>query len=193
MIPHNRIVTVPVKLFAGIHESCNTALRAFARRLRAATSGDPSNGSSAPPVRDSDSGDQSPNQPAPTEETGRDAAIPRDRGWICKRCEEVHASDPTSCPNCGFTVFEPGPPLGAGEEDTGHPETSASSDVVATVAEREGVQPAELDSPLYEAIDPDALDALVPGLAENGRVKFGYLGYEVLVTGDGDVVVRDGT
>lgn len=189
MSPHNRIVTIPVKVFSGLNERCTGALRAVAGRLQAATSSTPAKEPSPPSVRDSGTSGTPSNRPAPTDEIGRDADDGPDREWICARCEDVYTSDPTSCLNCGFTVFEPDSRLGAGEEDTGVSDTSVSSDVVASVAAREGVQPAELPSPLYAAIDPEALDALVPTLTGDGTVIFEYLGYDVLVTGAGDVAV----
>lgn len=64
-----------------------------------------------------------------------------------------------------------------------------SEAVVERVANREGVDPVEL-SPLYEAIDPDALDSLV--CASNGdgsdlAIEFSYSGHEITVTGEGVV------
>lgn len=64
--------------------------------------------------------------------------------------------------------------------------------VVQEVAEREGVDAMELDRPLYEAIDPDALDRLVRSLgggpsASRFSVSFAYHGYGVTVWSDGVV------
>lgn len=42
--------------------------------------------------------------------------------------------------------------------------------------------------PLYDAVDPDALDALVSGMTE-GAVSFTYAGHEVTVTSDETVTV----
>jgi hypothetical protein len=63
--------------------------------------------------------------------------------------------------------------------------SDTSVDVIEAVAAREGVSPTELPEPLYESIDPDALDALFQ--VGTGRVLFEYLSYEVTVTSDGDV------
>ncbi|WP_225334957.1 HalOD1 output domain-containing protein [Halomicrobium urmianum] len=66
---------------------------------------------------------------------------------------------------------------------TGAPEASTeaesvpSEDIVQAVAVREGADPVTLD-PLYEAIDPDALDAVVDSGAV---VSFEYEGYEITV------------
>ena len=66
-----------------------------------------------------------------------------------------------------------------------------SQAVVDAVARAEGVDPLELDAPLYEAVDPDALDALfqTEAAAVDGRIAFQYYGYEVTVTGDGLVAL----
>lgn len=67
---------------------------------------------------------------------------------------------------------------------------SLSQVVVEAVASAEGVDPLDLEVPLYEAVDPDALDALFQsGTTVEGRVEFEYYGYEVAVTGDGCVTL----
>ena len=71
----------------------------------------------------------------------------------------------------------------------------ASAAVIDAVASAEGVDAMALDVPLYEAIDPDALDDLVassPGnhLASPVRICFTYYGYEVAVYGDGEVTLN---
>lgn len=66
---------------------------------------------------------------------------------------------------------------------------SASATVVRAVARHRGVEPTAL-SPLYEWIDPDALDALfestMGGVPRNGRVEFAYDGHEIVVAVDGE-------
>ncbi|MDR9431077.1 MAG: HalOD1 output domain-containing protein [Natronomonas sp.] len=57
-----------------------------------------------------------------------------------------------------------------------------SERIVRTVATEADSDPVELP-PLYDAIDPDALDALVDRMS-NGTVSFAYAGYEVTVRGD---------
>lgn len=47
--------------------------------------------------------------------------------------------------------------------------------VIEAVAAREGVAPTDIDEPLYEVIDPDALDNLFTDTT--GRVVFEYHGY----------------
>lgn len=77
---------------------------------------------------------------------------------------------------------------------------SVSFDVIAAVAEREGIDPLELEPPeydaLYDVINPEALDALFATRENgqqrpNGRVEFPYCGYRVVVTSDGEVEVSD--
>ncbi|QLK25269.1 hypothetical protein HYG81_14380 [Natrinema zhouii] len=77
---------------------------------------------------------------------------------------------------------------------------SVSFDVITAVAEREGVDPVNLEPPeyeaLYNAINPEALDSLFE-TRENGkqrttgRVEFPFCGYQVTVTSDGEVEVAD--
>lgn len=49
------------------------------------------------------------------------------------------------------------------------------------------------DEPLYDSIDPDALDRLFEphdrGLRDGGRVTFSFAGHRVTVQGDGSVFV----
>ena len=71
--------------------------------------------------------------------------------------------------------------------DTGRP----SERVVRAVAAAEGVDPVALSVPLFEAIDPDALDALFATPRASGRVSFAYCGYLVTVTANGEVDLRE--
>jgi hypothetical protein len=66
-------------------------------------------------------------------------------------------------------------------------EMTASEAVLETVADRAGVDATELPS-LYDAIDPDALDALFRD-GRPGRVSFVYAGHEVTVCGRDQVTV----
>jgi hypothetical protein len=67
-------------------------------------------------------------------------------------------------------------------EATGKPSTN----VVEAVAAAERVAPPNVPTPLYDSIDPDALDALVAS-ADDVSITFSYLGYVVTVDGDGTV------
>lgn len=60
--------------------------------------------------------------------------------------------------------------------------------IVTTIADFEAVDPTELP-PLYDAIDPDALVALLRSSGMDARVVFSYLGYEIIAHGGGDVTV----
>jgi hypothetical protein len=66
--------------------------------------------------------------------------------------------------------------------------------IVEEVAEAEGVSPVDLSPPLYEVVDPEALDRLFGTTTAAGRtdrrVAFAYQGYDVVVSGDGHVSVE---
>lgn len=67
-----------------------------------------------------------------------------------------------------------------------------SGKVIETVAALKDTEPTELDQPLYEAIDPDALDSLFTPKRDRtarrgGEVQFMYCGCSVIVTPNGDV------
>lgn len=71
---------------------------------------------------------------------------------------------------------------------------SVSEAVVTAVADAKGVSTVEVSPPLYNVIDPDALETVVASMTSRhdgstGCVEFSYSGYEVTVTGDGDVSV----
>jgi len=71
-----------------------------------------------------------------------------------------------------------------------------SEAVLNRVAEAEGVEPSELDTPLYAVIDPDALDMLFWSdndgpTRDTGEVRFEYSGYKVTVSATGDVSVAE--
>jgi hypothetical protein len=59
--------------------------------------------------------------------------------------------------------------------------------VVEKVAACSNIDPLELP-PLYEELDPDALDALIASM-EDGQVSFQYAGYPVTVTGENEITV----
>jgi hypothetical protein len=70
---------------------------------------------------------------------------------------------------------------------------SVSLSVVEAVAEAEGVAPEALTPPLYEAIDPDALERVFAATSTSarmdGQVTFSYNGYAITVQGDGSVAL----
>ena len=63
--------------------------------------------------------------------------------------------------------------------------------VISAVSDASGLDMFELP-PLYEAIDPDALNELFTSRSEPavGKVSFEYAGYDVVVCGTGVVEVR---
>ena len=74
--------------------------------------------------------------------------------------------------------------------------STASLSVVSAVASREGVEPLDLATPLYDAIDPEGLDRLVESATADGRrssplVTFSYYGYDVAVDADGSVTLSE--
>jgi hypothetical protein len=58
-------------------------------------------------------------------------------------------------------------------------EDSPSEALLAAVAEREGVAEADLETPLFDAINPEALDELFND--SSGHVTFEYAGYLVTI------------
>jgi len=58
-----------------------------------------------------------------------------------------------------------------------------SYQVVKTVAQKEGVSPTQLSPPLFNAIDPEALDAVFQASSNTDSVviEFPYLEYQVRV------------
>ena len=69
-----------------------------------------------------------------------------------------------------------------------------SRKVVETVAALKDTEPTELQQPLYEVIDPDALDTLFTPKRDRtaqrgGEIQFMYCGCSVLIAPNGDVNV----
>lgn len=69
-----------------------------------------------------------------------------------------------------------------------------STRVIEAIASRKGVDPIDLDEPLYTVVDTEALDALFfPGRVDDsrteGRVTFRYDEHVVTVFSDGRVEV----
>ncbi len=64
--------------------------------------------------------------------------------------------------------------------------------VVQAVATVEGVEPVDLDIPLFTVIDPDALDSLFESPSDDLGVTFRYHGHEIELDSDLTVTV-DGT
>lgn len=68
---------------------------------------------------------------------------------------------------------------------------AVTGQVVQEVASAMNAEPLELP-PLYEAIDPDALEGLVETMTD-GEVSFTYRGHKVTVSHDGTVDVDEPT
>lgn len=68
-------------------------------------------------------------------------------------------------------------------------ETRTSMAVIRAVASEEDVDPTDLDVPLYDAVDPGALDSLFES-GFDGHVRFTYYGYEVSVFDGGRVALE---
>lgn len=74
------------------------------------------------------------------------------------------------------------------------PTDSVTARVVGAVADEEGVDPTELSTPLFEAVDPDALEDVFPTPPDAdvvGRIEFTYCGYDVTVDSHGEVTVDE--
>lgn len=64
---------------------------------------------------------------------------------------------------------------------------TASECVVTAVADVKHKDPTILSPPLYEAIDPDALDSLMAS-PNTSRIQFEYADYHITVTSDEIIV-----
>lgn len=75
-------------------------------------------------------------------------------------------------------------------------ERSTSQRVIAAVAEETGKDPTEV-GPLYNVIDPDALDRLFSSTGTNvrsgGSVEFTFAGCDVVIRGSDEVEVTERT
>jgi hypothetical protein len=75
------------------------------------------------------------------------------------------------------------------------PPEPISHRIVTAVAEYEGVDPVSLTPPLFDVVDPDALDALFPQDTDaNSSVycSFSYRGHLLEIHSGGVVTVTDG-
>lgn len=69
-------------------------------------------------------------------------------------------------------------------------ERSICQEIVELIAEAEETDPTELIPPLYEVIDPDALESLFVNSQALGKTVFNYNDYEVSVFSDGYVSIK---
>ena len=68
--------------------------------------------------------------------------------------------------------------------------------IVQAIAEAEGVEPVDLDPPLFDVLDGDLLNALVSSNETNAdepslEMTFDYLGYTVYVAAGGGVSISE--
>ncbi|MFC7139044.1 HalOD1 output domain-containing protein [Halosimplex aquaticum] len=70
--------------------------------------------------------------------------------------------------------------------------TDLSVAVIESLAEAKGVTPIDIQQPLYDVVDPDALDRLFTDGegSVSGRVVFEFDAHEITVHSDGDILVR---
>lgn len=66
---------------------------------------------------------------------------------------------------------------------------SLSVRVVRAVAEKEGVRPVDLEIPLHDAINPEALDSLFR--TSGATATFDYYGYTITVSRDGILSIEE--
>lgn len=64
-----------------------------------------------------------------------------------------------------------------------------SEKIVRTVADRESVDVVELEPPLYDVVNPEALDSLFEDRDTDGRVEFHWHGYRIVVFSSGSIRV----
>lgn len=70
-------------------------------------------------------------------------------------------------------------------------EGESTAEVVITAVAAVSDDPVMTLPPLYECLDPDALDSLFPESTRNGNVTFTYNGFLVVVTATETVQVYD--
>lgn len=89
--------------------------------------------------------------------------------------------------------IESGTPVVYSPADDRADGTDPSVAVIQVLAEARGVGVEEIEQPLYDIVDPDALDRLFTGRSHanvGSRVVFEFDAHEVTVHADGDILVR---
>jgi len=88
----------------------------------------------------------------------------------------------------------------AADQDSTEDHGPLSFLIIEAIAEKEGVDPIDIEPPqydaLYDVLNPEALDALFAPREDGtprdaGHVTFKFCGYEVQVSSDGTVSVLD--
>ncbi len=80
-------------------------------------------------------------------------------------------------------------PMCMGAHSQQKPTAQLSTRVIESIADARGVDPTDLDVPLYWEIDLEALDRLCGGDTDDIAVTFTYDGTTVTVHGDGRIEV----
>lgn len=71
------------------------------------------------------------------------------------------------------------------------PPRTVTEKVIDTISTAEGESPIELTPPLYDVVDPEALDVVAESIGPEGTVTFEYCGHEVRVDGDGEISIEN--
>jgi hypothetical protein len=66
-------------------------------------------------------------------------------------------------------------------------DTDVLLELLAAIGEAEGTAPHELEYPLYECVDPEAIRALVAMDSTDWELTFGIPDHEVRIGGDGEI------
>lgn len=71
-------------------------------------------------------------------------------------------------------------------------------EIISKIADREGIDPLDLETPLYEVVDPDALENLTVDVEhrQDGSfppIEFAYCGYTVNIDRTGQISIREQT
>lgn len=75
-------------------------------------------------------------------------------------------------------------------EETGPPpDEQLSQTIIGALAKRKGTDPENL-TPLYESVDPDALDNIFSG-ERQGKIIFEHTGFRIIVYRDGEVDINE--
>lgn len=74
---------------------------------------------------------------------------------------------------------------------TGDTELAPTDVALTALAAKEGCDPVDIDTPLYQGVEPDAMDSVLGRENANHEVYVGFslLGYGVQVHGDGTVFI----
>lgn len=105
-------------------------------------------------------------------------------------CEQTDPTD-TNCQRSGRgratnqKDMQKGNPFSEMMTDTAGDTLSPSESILYEIAEHTGESPGELNPPLFDVVDPGALNAVFRG--DSGHISFEYHGYTVTVDHTGNV------